>query len=445
MDPDLYHSILTDLEAVALRPVTLETILILVVLAILLVMSALVSGSEAAYFSLTPSALEAINESNSSRDKQIKKLLDAPERLLATILIANNFINVAIVMLSAFISTAMFDFGNATVIKFVFETIIITTLILFFGEVMPKIYSTQHSYGFALFMAFPITVMSAFFKPLSSLLLKSTGLVNSRLAKHQQNMSIDDLSQAVELTRESLTDEKEMLESIVKFTNLSAVDVMTPRLDVIGLDVSDSFDEVLKVVLESGYSRIPVHDAREDDIVGILYVKDLLPHIKQKDFEWNNILRKVFYVPETKMINDLLQEFQTSKTHMAVVVDEYGGMSGIVTLEDVIEEIVGDINDEFDSDEKMWHRQADGSIVFEGKISLNDFFKVIGSDGDEFEKGRGDAETLAGLLLEINGLIPKDGDVITYDKYAFEILEADNRKIITVKLCAEQKGSRIIR
>jgi len=434
LDPDLYHSILTDLEAVTLRPVTLETILILVVLVLLLFMSALVSGSEAAYFSLTPATIDKINSSNSSRDKQIRKLLDKPERLLATILIANNFVNVAIVMLSAYVSVSIFDFGSAYVIKFVFETIIITLLILFFGEVMPKIYSTQHSYGFALLMAYPLAMMSAFFKPFSSLLMKSTGLVNSRLAKHQQNMSIDDLSQAVELTRESLNDEKEMLDGIVKFTNLSAVDVMTPRLDVVSLDANDTFAEVLKVVLDSGYSRIPVHDEREDDIVGILYVKDLLPYIEQKDFAWNKILRKVFYVPETKMINDLLQEFQTSKTHMAVVVDEYGGMSGIVTLEDVIEEIVGDINDEFDTDEKMWHRQPDGTIIFEGKISLNDFFKVIDSDGSEFEKGRGDAETLAGLLLEVNGLIPKKGDVIIYNKYSFEILEADNRKIISVKL-----------
>ncbi len=440
MDPDLYHSILTDLEAVTLRPVSFEIILILVVLVVLLFMSALVSGSEAAYFSLTPAILEQINSSNSSRDKQIRKLLDAPDRLLATILIANNFVNVAIVMLSAYVSTHLFDFGNATTIKFIFETIIITLLILFFGEVMPKLYSTQHSYGFALFMSFPIAFMSKLFKPFSALLLKSTGIVNSRMAKHQQNMSIDDLSQAVELTRDSLSEEREILDGIVKFTNLSAADVMTPRLDVVSLDASESFDNVLRVVLESGYSRIPVYDEREDDIVGILYVKDLLPYITQKEFEWNKILRKVFYVPETKMINDLLQEFQNSKTHMAVVVDEYGGMSGIVTLEDVIEEIVGDINDEFDTDEKMWHRQADGAIVFEGKISLIDFFKVIDSDGSEFEAGRGDAETLAGLLLEINGLIPKEGDVITYGKYSFEILEADIRKIITVKLKAtEQK------
>ncbi|MCQ2204812.1 MAG: gliding motility-associated protein GldE [Bacteroidales bacterium] len=408
-------------------------------LVILLMMSALVSGSEAAYFSLTPSTLEKINDGEKSSDRKIKKLLDNPEKLLATILIANNFVNVAIVMLSAFVSSALLDFGDATTLKFVFETIIITLLILFFGEVMPKIYSTQHSYGFASFMAMPISFMSVVFTPFSNILMKSTSLVNDRLSRHQHNMSIDELSQAVELTRESLNEEKDILDGIVKFTNLSAADVMTPRMDVVSLDASDKFDEVLKIVLDSGYSRIPVHDEREDDIVGILFVKDLLPHLGTKDFDWKTLLRKPFYVPEAKMINDLLQEFQTSKTHLAVVVDEYGGMSGVVTLEDVIEEIVGDINDELDEEEKMWQRQPDGSIIFESKISLNDFFKVIDSDGDEFEKARGEAETLAGFLLEINGLIPKKGAVIKYQKYKFTILAADVRKIEKVRLVIGEK------
>lgn len=424
---------MTDLGTIVLGPVTFEIGLMLIVLVILLMMSALVSGSEAAYFSLSPANIEKINEGESSLDRKIKKQLDAPEKLLATILIANNFINVAIVMLSAFVTNALVDFGEATSLKFIFETIIITLLILFFGEVMPKIYSTQHSYGFVCFMAVPISIMSSFFTPFSFLLMKSTGVVNDRLSKHQHNMSIDELSQAVELTKESLNEEKDILDGIVKFTNLSAADVMTPRLDVVSLDASDKFEDVLKIVLESGYSRIPVHNEREDDIVGILFVKDLLPYISNKDFAWNTILRKAFYVPETKMINDLLQEFQTSKTHMAIVVDEYGGMSGIVTLEDVIEEIVGDISDELDEEEQMWQRQPDGSIVFESKISLNDFFKVIESDGEEFEKARGDAETLAGFLLEINGLIPKKGDIIKYNKYKFVIVAADMRKIEKVR------------
>lgn len=425
---------MTGLEAITLKPVTFDTILMCVVLVVLLMMSALVSGSEAAYFSLSPSVVDKMKNSESSRDRLMVGLLDNAERLLATILIANNFVNVAIVMLSAFLSTALIDFGDSSVMKFIFETIIITMLILFFGEVMPKIYATQHCYAFASLMAYPISAMSTLFAPFSKILMSSTHVVNERLAKHRQNMSIDDLSQALELTKESISEEKEILDGIVKFTNLSASDVMTPRLDVVSLDASDDFKTVLKVVLDSGYSRIPVHDEREDDVVGILFVKDLLPYLGREDFAWTKVLRKAFYVPETKMINDLLQEFQSNKTHMAIVVDEYGGMSGIVTMEDIIEEIVGDINDEFDEEEKMWTRQADGSIVFESKISLNDFFKVIETDGEEFEKARGDAETLAGFLLEINGLIPKKGDKISYGKYKFEIVAADMRKIEKVKL-----------
>lgn len=424
---------MTDLAEITLRPVTLETVLLLILLGILLVLSALVSGSEAAFFSLSPSTLQKMRESNFTRDKLALKLLDAPEKLLATILIANNFINVAIVMISAFVSPAIIDFGTSTTLKFIFETIIITTLILFFGEVMPKIYSTQHSHGFVLFMAYPLRVMRTLFNPFSIMLMKSSSVVNSRIAKHQSNMSIDDLSQALELTKESISEEKEILDGIVKFTNLSAADIMTPRLDVVSIDRSEPFTQVLHKVVESGYSRIPVYAERPDDIEGILYVKDLLKHLDEPNFDWNSILRKAYYIPETKMINDLLSEFQTSKTHLAVVVDEYGGMSGIVTLEDVIEEIVGDIRDELDEEDRLWSKQPDGSIIFEGKISLNDFFKVIGNDGEEFEKDRGDAETLAGFLLEINGLIPKKQAIIKYKTYKFEIVAADMRKIVKVR------------
>ncbi|MCQ2228052.1 MAG: gliding motility-associated protein GldE [Bacteroidales bacterium] len=404
-----------------------------VALVVLLAMSALVSGSEAAYFSITPQELNKIKEGGSSRDKKISQLLSNPEKLLATILIANNFINVAIVMISAFLSMQLLDFGDSAVMQFIFESVIITMLILFFGEVLPKIYSTQHSYRFAAFMSYPLSIMSVLFSPFSFLLMKSSGVVNGRIAKHQHNMSIDDLSQALELTKESISEEKEILDGIVKFTGLSVSDIMTPRMDVVSLDRSDDFSKVLKTAIESGYSRIPVHDEREDDIVGILYVKDILPHLNKVHFAWDKLLRKAFYVPETKMINDLLQEFQTSRMHMAIVVDEYGGMSGIVTMEDIIEEIVGDINDELDEEEKMWQKMPDGSVVFEAKISLNDFFKVIGSDGEEFEKSRGEAETLAGFLLEVNGLIPRKGDKVKFGSYEFEVMQADARKIVKVR------------
>lgn len=434
MDTDLYHSILTGLSQIELRPVTTESVLMCILLVIMLIFSGLISGSEAAYFSLTPNMLQNLKERNTPKCRTALRLLDNPQKLLATILIANNFINVFIVMLSAFLSSAMIDFGESTTMKFIVETIIITALILFFGEIMPKIYSTQHNQGTATFMAYPLAVLQTLFTPLSALLMRSTNVVNSQLAKHQQNMSIDELSQAVELTREGISEEKGLLEGIVKYTNLSANDIMTPRLDVVSVDISDTFTQVLQKALDSGYSRIPVYDERPDEIKGILYVKDLLPHLDRKnDFEWHTILRKAYYIPDTKMINDLLSEFQSSKTHMAIVVDEYGGMQGIVTLEDILEEIIGEISDEYDDEEKNWQRQSDGSIIFEGKISLNDFFKVIESDGEDFEKARGDAETLAGFLLEINGLIPHKQDVIRHGKYKFEILAADARKIKKVR------------
>ncbi len=408
----------------------------LLVLALLITSSALVSGSESAYFSMPPKDLEKLHAKERATDNIIIDLLSNPQKLLATILICNNFINVSIIMLSALVSSHLVDFGDATTLKFIFETVIITTLILFFGEIMPKIYSSQHCYGFATFMARPLKLATVVLTPFSRLLMMSTSVVNNRLSKHAStNISLDDLQQAVALTSEDISEEKDMLEGIAKFPNLDAVDIMTPRLDVVSIDVDSTFSKVLQIVVESGYSRIPVYNERPDEIEGILFVKDILPHLNEDDsFEWRKVLRKAYYIPETKKVNDLLSEFQTSKTHMAIVVDEYGGMSGIVTLEDVIEEIVGEISDEFDEEEKMWQETPDGSIVFEGKISLNDFFKVIDSDGQEFERERGEAETLAGFLLERNGLIPRKQEVITFKNYRFEIVSADARKINKVRL-----------
>lgn len=412
----------------------------LVMLVVLISVSALVSGSEAAYFSLSPAVLEEMRDRSNPSDRRVLALLDDSNKLLATILIVNNFVNVSIVMLSAFISNALIDFGESHTLKFVFETIIITSLILFFGEIMPKIYSAQHGYRFAAAMSYPLRIASTLLSPLSRLLMKSTSVVNSRLAKHQQNVSLDDLSQALELTSDDIREEKEMLEGIVKFTNLCAADIMTPRLDVVSLDISSDFNKVLQVVVESGYSRIPVHDERPDDIKGILFVKDLLPYLDSpSNFDWTKVLRKAYYIPDTKKINDLLAEFQSSKTHMAIVVDEYGGMSGIVTLEDILEEIVGEISDELDEEERQWQLQPDGSIIFEAKISLNDFFKVIDSDGQEFENARGEAETLAGFLLEISGMIPVKDDEIKYQNYRFDIVAADARKIKKVRFSVVKK------
>ncbi|MDO4462022.1 MAG: gliding motility lipoprotein GldD [Bacteroidia bacterium] len=438
MDSDLYHSITTGLSAINIQPVQFSTIIQGILLIVLLFFSALISGSEVAYFSLTPSECQEMESNGKQNSKLALKLLRDPKRLLATILIGNNFVNVAIIMLSAFLSAEVIDFGSSTVLKFIFETIIITTLILFFGEVMPKIFAKQYRMRFAQWMAYPLQVMSTIFRPFSLMLMKSTNVVNEKLSKRQNsNFSLDDLQEAIDLTSNGIREEKDMLESIVKFSNLTAIDIMTPRMDVVAVDISESFSEVLDTVIESGYSRIPVYDERPDEIKGILYVKDLLPHIEEKnntDFDWQSLLRNAYYVPENKKTNDLLAEFQSSKNHMAIVVDEYGGMQGIVTLEDILEEIVGEISDEMDTDEaKLWHKLSDGSIIFEGKISLNDFFKVTNIDEDELDEKRGDAETLAGFLLEINGLIPQKKDIIRYKEHIFEIISADIRRIKKVK------------
>lgn len=373
-------------------------------------------------------------------------MLEEPKKLLATILIVNNFINVSIVMLSAALTSAIFDFGDARMIQFLFETVIITTLILFFGEILPKVFAQQHRISFARFVCLPLNSASKIFSPFSKLLMNSTSAVNSKFAKHQKGMSQDDLQQALDLTSGAMADEKEMLEGIVKFMDLEVCDIMTPRVDVVSVAYDSNFAEVLKTVVSSGYSRLPVFGETPDDVKGIIYVKDILRDLgKDPDHDWRPNIRKGYFIPETKKVNDLLTEFQTTKTHMAIIVDEYGCMQGIVTLEDIIEEIVGDISDEQDDaqEPKDWYRQPDGSFIFEAKISLNDMCKVLDIDSGVFSKMRGDAETLAGLLLERTGVIPKKKDIIEIGKYKFEILSADQRKINKVKLIKRTDAKKI--
>lgn len=392
-------------------------------------------------FSLTPKEKEALAESDKQNDQLLMKLLAHPQKLLATILITNNFVNISIIMLSAYFSASIIDFGEARILEFIFETVIITALILFFGEVMPKIFSQQHRVKFAQVAAFPLNFAEKLFKPFSAFLMASTNAVNTKLAKHQKTMSQDDLSQALDLTSEAMVEEKDILEGIVKFMDLEVCDIMTPRIDVKTISYSSNFKEVLATVTKSGYSRLPVIGETPDDVKGILYVKDILRNInKGEEQDWHSIVRKSFFVPETKKVNDLLTEFQSTKTHMAIIVDEYGCMQGIITLEDIIEEIVGDISDEQDDkDPKDWYRQPDGSYIFEAKISLNDLCKVLDIETSTFDKARGDAETLAGLLLEKTGVIPKKKDIVEIGKYKFEVLSADQRKINKVKLAAKSE------
>ncbi|MBN2743556.1 MAG: gliding motility-associated protein GldE [Marinilabiliaceae bacterium] len=392
------------------------------------------SGSEVAYFSLKPSDIDILKKEKGKNNQLILKHLDEPEWLLATILIGNNFVNVGVVILAAFVSGSVIDFGQANTLRFVFETILITSGLLFFGEILPKVYATRHPRSFAAFMAFPLLAINKIFHPISYLLIASTNIVNQRLTRKAKSLSMDELSQALELTANELTDEKEILEGIVKFGNIDVQEIMTPRVDVIDINIESDFKKVQAVIVESGYSRIPVYEDTPDNVKGILYVKDLLLHLDQDaSFEWQKVIRPPYYVPETKKINDLLSEFKKRKIHMAVVVDEYGGTAGIVTLEDILEEIVGDISDEMDEDETPYVQMPDGSLIFEGKTLLNDFHKVTDTDESEFEPVRGDAETLAGLLLEIKGEIPKKNETIEFNNCTFTVVAADNRRIKKVK------------
>ncbi len=390
----------------------------------------MISGSEIAYFALSPKDLDELKEHDTKTNRLILKHLKLPELLLATILIGNNFVNVGIVILTTFIVSSIVDFGSSATLQLIIEIIGITGLILLFGEIIPKVYASHFSKKFASLMAYPLMIMIKLFKPLGVILVKSTKVVNKRLAKKKRALSLDELSHAVELTSGDVVEEKEMLEGIVKFSNIKAEEIMKARVDVVDLDVKWDFKKVLHMIIESGFSRLPVFEGTPDNIKGILYVKDLLLYInKEASFTWQKLIREAYYIPETKMINDLLREFQTQKTHMAIVVDEYGGTSGIITLEDVIEEIVGDISDEMDVDEDSFRKLPDGTFIFEGKTLLNDFFKITSVEENEFDQVRGDAETLAGLLLEIKGAMPEKNEVIIYDMYRFVILAADSRRI----------------
>ena len=364
-------------------------------------------------------------------------MLNDSERLLATILISNNFVNVTIIMLCNYFFEEVVDFGSAQILEFLVITVLLTFLLLLFGEIMPKIFSAQHTLAFCRKSAPVIYVLRSVFRPVSSLLMKSGFIVNklAQRKKKVSNISVDELSHALELTdKNEISEESNMLEGIIRFGGETAKEVMTSRLDMEDLDIKANFKEVIDTIIKCGYSRIPVYSGTEDNIKGILYIKDLLPYLdKPETFRWQSLIRPAYFVPETKKIDDLLEEFRTNKIHMAIVVDEFGGTSGIVTMEDILEEIVGEISDEYDEDEKQYIRLADGSYIFEAKIQLTDFFRATDTDPADFEKITEEVETLAGLLLEIKGDFPRRREVIEYKNYRFQILEMDNRRILKVK------------
>lgn len=437
MDPDSYLCRLADLfDGITVTTPSVGAVVAVCLAVLLLFASGFVSASEIAFFSLSPGDLNDIEEENHPSDKRIKALLEDSEHLLATILISNNFVNVTIIMLCNYFFAETVNFGHAVIVEFLAITVILTFLLLLFGEIMPKIYSAQHTLRFCRFAAPVIFVLRKVFSPVSGLLVKSSFIVNKCVAKKNYNISVDELSQALELTdKAEIQEESNILEGIIRFGAETAKEVMTPRLDMVDLDINTPFPEVLECVVENAYSRVPVYEDSRDNIKGILYIKDLLPHLKKsEDFRWQELVRPAYFVPETKMIDDLLRDFQANKIHIAIVVDEFGGTSGIVTMEDIIEEIVGEINDEYDDEEHTYVKLNDHTYVFEAKTLLSDFYKILKIDSDEFEEVEGEADTLAGLLLEIKGEFPKLHEQLEYRHYRFEVLEMDVRRILKVKV-----------
>ncbi|NLO52507.1 MAG: gliding motility-associated protein GldE [Bacteroidales bacterium] len=400
----------------------------------LLIVSALISGSEIAFFSLNPTQRKQLRADHNSTHDLVNELLERPKRLLATILITNNFVNVAIIVLSTYVVANLVDLSRSPVFAFVVQVVVVTSLLLIVGEIMPKIYASTNPMKFAVFMARPLRALITIFYPLSSLLVKSSSLIDRRLQRIPPQLSMSELSEAIELTSNNDTDEddRKILKGIVKFGDIDAKEIMKPRLDVTAVEINTSYAALMELILDAGYSRIPAYTDNFDKIVGILYVKDLLPHLDEPaDFNWKALLRPAFFVPENKKINDLLQEFQQKKIHMAIMVDEYGGTSGIVTLEDVLEEIVGEISDEFDSeeDEIAYTKIDDNNYLFEGKILLNDFCKILNIEDRLFEYIKGDSETLAGLILEIEGRIPPVNASTKFLNFEFIIKKVSNRRI----------------
>jgi len=406
----------------------------LLALFILLLISAMISGSEIAFFSLSKNMLEQSDQSN--KTLLVVQQLERPKKLLATILITNNFINILIVLLFAYLGEYLFNGIASTKFRFIIEVVLITFLILLFGEVLPKVYANRNALKFASFMVVPVKILNVILTPLSVLLMNLTSIVEKRLGKKNSDLSVETLSQALELTSEEGTskEEQKILKGIVTFGNTETVQVMCPRTDVFALPDIDNFTDVVQKIIKNGHSRIPVYHESIDDIIGVLYAKDLLPHLNKKTFQWKKVLRTPFFIPENKKLDDLLKEFQEMKNHLAIVVDEYGGTSGIVTLEDVIEEIVGDISDEFDDDDLAYSKIDEYNYVFEGKIALKDFYKVLNIEDSIFEDHKGEAETLAGFILEINEKFPKRNDVILFNDFTFNIEVLDKKRIKQIKV-----------
>ncbi len=430
----VFGIILAANQLFTVEPPTLGSVIALVTAAFALLISGFVSGSEICYFSLTPDQREELSDSPSG--PAIDRFLEAPERLLATILIANNLVNVTIVILCNFAFNQIFTFHSG-VVDFIFQSVVLTFLILLFGEILPKLYANTYTVKWAKMAAPGITAAIRLFFPISSMLVKSTSIVNRVVTKKADNISVDDLSQALEITdMKSVADDKEMLEGILEFGDTTASEIMTPRIDMTDIDITSSFDDVMKIVIESGFSRLPVYEGTDDNIKGVLYSRDLLPYIgnTDPDFKWTSLLREPYFVPESRMIDDLLEDFRRRHIHMAIVIDEFGGTQGIVTLEDVLEEIVGDINDEYDEEEVTYKRLPDDTYIFDGKTLLTDFFRITDVNEEDYAEMTEDCDTLAGMLLAIKGDFPKAKESIVYRRFRFLVLSIERHRIADVRV-----------
>ncbi|MEL0455008.1 gliding motility-associated protein GldE [Flavobacteriaceae bacterium SZ-1-7] len=437
MDPD-------PASFITLTTTDFSVVISFALLFLLLICSALISGAEVALFSLNIEQIKEGLQQNSKRIEIIARLLERPKKLLATILVSNNFINIAIVILFAFIGEIIFKdivltFNLYLVeisLKFLLEVVLVTFLILLFGEILPKIYASRNNLKFATFMAYPLRVLDVVLSPISLPMRGVTLAIHNKLGKQKSGISVDQLSQALELTSEEDTtkEEHKILQGIVSFGNTDTKQVMRPRIDIFALSIDQKYLEIMPEIVENGYSRIPIYKDNIDTIVGVLYVKDLLPYIDRKQFDWTTLIREPFFVPENKKLDDLMAEFQEKKVHLAVVVDEYGGTSGLISLEDIIEEIVGDISDEFDDEDLTYSKLDENNYVFEGKTALKDFYKIIKLEDDSvFEASKGEAETVAGFVLEISGSFPKLNSKINFENYVFTIEAMDKKRIKLVK------------
>ena len=420
---------------------TIDTNLLFGILAIafFLFCSAMVSAAEVALFSLTQQDLNTLSEEDSSKANLISKLLQRPKKLLATILVANNFSHIGVVIVFSFVGNNIFSAIESPILKFVVEVILITFLILLFGEVLPKIYASRNNIQFSKFVANPLSILDKLLSPISLPMRALSVYLHEKLGRQKSNISVDQLSQALGLTstEDTTSEEQKILEGIVSFGNTDTKQVMSPRIDIFAIEMEETFAEIYEKIVDKGYSRIPVYRESIDHIEGVLFVKDLIPHINKKEFDWIKLIREPFFVPENKKLDDLLKEFQSKKSHLAIVVDEYGGTSGLVSLEDIIEEIVGDISDEFDDENLNYSQIDDKNFLFEGKINLKDFYRIVDVDEEIFEISKGEAETLAGFILEILGNFPKKGQKIHFTNVHFTIEAVDKKRIKQLKVTLE--------